>query len=145
MPLLGELGDGVQYILSDKGIGIGSDLKALGNVEHWLTLLADPAPWLMSSEQMRNSALFNDVSEAIHEVVTAMQIRASIESPPPWLFDLIDYWDRTKSTVITFNYDCLVELAYEHIKATAVERGLASALYVIPITPAALRTSSILG
>lgn len=114
MPVLGELGIGVKSTLESRGIAIGPDLDAVENVEHWLTLLADPAPWLSSSDQMRNSALFTDVSRAIYEVVYAMQSKASVVPPPSWLFPLVNYWHRTRSTVITFNYDCLVELAYCH-------------------------------
>ncbi len=147
MPLLADLSYGVKDTLATKGIDIGPDLDALGNPEHWLSLLAERAPWLSSPEQMRNSALFIDVSQAIYEVLTAMQVRASIETPPTWLFPLVKYWHRTQSTVITFNYDCLVELAYMDAVLPELEPGggQASDLLVIPITPAALRTASIYG
>lgn len=145
MPLLGDLSIGVKSALASKGIDIGPDLAALDDAERWLTLLGEPAPWLRLSSQMRNTALFIDVSAAIHEVVMAMQTRASLASPPPWLSPLVRHWHDTKSTVITFNYDCLVELACEEAKSSATDRILGSGLYGIPITPAALRTSSILG
>lgn len=147
MPLLHELGAGVRSTLRSRNISVGSDLDALDNVEHWLSLLAEPAPWLDSSEQMRNSALFVDVSRAIHEVLTAMQIKASIVSPPAWLFPLVKYWHRTQSTVITFNYDCLVELAY--MDAVVPEFGSHTAQssdpLAIPVTPAALRVAAVVG
>jgi hypothetical protein len=144
MPVLGELGKGVKSTLESKNIPIGSDLDAVENVEQWLTLLADPAPWLTASDQQRNSALFIDVSQAIYEVVHAMQTKASVTPPPDWLFSLVNYWHRMKSTVITFNYDCLVELAY----CDAVDeepssgRRYPSDLVGIAITPVILRTSS---
>jgi hypothetical protein len=147
MPLLHELGEGVRSTLKSRNIPVGSELDALGNVEQWLSLLAEPAPWLGSSEQMRNSALFIDVSQAIHEVLTAMQTKASIANPPTWLFPLVKYWHRTQSTVITFNYDCLVELAY--MEAVAPEFGPAGAQSSdplgIPVTPAGLRTTAVAG
>lgn len=147
MPLLGNLSYGVRSLLKDKGVQVGSDLEALDNVEHWLTLLAEPAPWLSSSEQQRNSALFTDVSWAIYELLNAAQIRASVVSPPTWLFPLVKYWHRTQSTVITFNYDCLVELAYCDAVSYELPPGgaRASDLIGIPITPAALRTASVYG
>jgi len=40
---------------------------------------------------------------------------AAVEPPPSWLFPLVCYWHRTQETVITFNYDCLVELAHRDI------------------------------
>jgi hypothetical protein len=39
-----------------------------------------------------------------------MEITASVQPAPPWLLTLVGYWQRTFATVITFNYDCLVEL-----------------------------------
>lgn len=147
MPLLQELGEGVKSTLKSWNIPIGLDLEALDNVEHWLSLLAEPAPWLGSSEQMRNSALFVDVSKAIHEVMTAMQIKVAIVNPPAWLFPLVKYWHRTQATVITFNYDCLVELAYMDAVASEVapRQCQSSDPLVIPVTPAALRTVSVIG
>lgn len=142
MPLLADLSVDVNSALSSKGIGIGADLEALGDVERWLSLLADPAPWLSPSQQMRNSVMFAEVSQAIYEVVTARQIRASVESPPAWLYPLVRYWHRVQPTVITFNYDCLVELAYLDITHPF---GVMwpSDLYNIPITPAVLRVAGV--
>jgi hypothetical protein len=138
MPVLDELSKGVRSSLASKSISIGPDLDAIENVEHWLTLLADPAPWLTASDQQRNSALFLDVSPAIYEAVYAMQAKASIVAPPDWLFPLVKYWHRMRSTVVTFNYDSLVELAYCDAVEPPSPSGtmLASDLLGIPITPA---------
>lgn len=138
MPLLGDLQAGVESELRNRNIEVGDDLVAIDNVERWLTVLADPAPWPSSSQQMRYAALFNDVSQAIHGVVTAMQIRTSVLPAPEWLLQLVRYWDRTGATVITFNYDGLVELAYLDV----MEPGGVYwpwNLYAVPITPAWLR------
>ncbi len=147
MPLLDDLSHGVRDTLAARSIDIGPELDALGDVEQWLSLLSEPAPWLSSSEQMRNSALFIDVSQAIYEVLTAMQDRASSMAAPEWLFSLVRYWQRRQSTVITFNYDCLVELAYMEVivPELAPHGGQGSDLLVIPVTPAALRTVAIVG
>lgn len=107
-------------------------------MEQWLSFLADPAPWLGSSEQRRNYALFADVSRAIYEVLTAMQVTASVQAAPPWLLTLVQYWKRTLATVITFNYDCLIELAFLE-GMSAQGPYWASDLYAIPISPAAQR------
>jgi hypothetical protein len=138
MPVLSELTDGVSSTLGSWGIGIGHDLEAIADVERWLSFLADPAPWLGSSEQGRNYALFGDVSRAIHEVLTAMEVTASVHSAPPWLFSLVRHWNSESATVITFNYDRLVELAFLDIMSKS---GMywASDLYSIPISPAVQR------
>jgi hypothetical protein len=48
MPLLGDLQAGVESELRNRNIEVGDDLVAIDNVERWLTVLADPAPWLSS-------------------------------------------------------------------------------------------------
>jgi len=141
MPLLGELAEGVRSVLRGRRIEIGAGLEAIGDVERWLTFLADPAPWLSLSAQQRNAALFTDVSEAIHEILTAKQMMAAVQAPPGWLLPLVSYWHRVRATVITFNYDCLVELAYLDVMADA-GGGRPSDLYGIPITSAALRVAA---
>lgn len=143
MPLMGELRAGVESTLDSWNIDIGQDLGAIADVERWLTVLADPAPWLTHAEQMRNEALFDHVSWAIYEVLTAMQMRSAVSSAPKWLRPLVAYWHRTGETVITFNYDCLVELAYMDAMANEENGGRPSDLYGIPITPAALRVAPI--
>jgi len=138
MPVLSELTNGVTSTLRGWDIEVGEDLEAITDVEQWLSFLADPAPWLGSSEQGRNYALFADVSRAIYEVLTAMEITASVQPAPPWLLTLVEYWQSTFATVITFNYDRLVELAFLEIMSRP---GVywASDLYAIPISPAAQR------
>jgi len=138
MPVLSELTDGVASTLRSWGVEMGDDLEAIADVESWLSFLADPAPWLGSSEQGRNDALFADVSQAIHDVLTAMEVTASVHSAPTWLFPLVRYWYSELATVITFNYDCLVELAFLDIMSRS---GIywASDLYPIPISPAVQR------
>jgi hypothetical protein len=138
MPVLSELTVGVASTLRSWDIEIGEDLEAVADVEQWLSFLADPAPWLGSSEQGRNYALFADVSRAIYEVLTAMEITASVQPAPPWLLTLVAYWQRTNATVITFNYDCLVELAFLEVMSKQALYW-ASDLYAIPISPAAQR------
>lgn len=142
MPLLADLSKGVESTLSSKGIDIGPDLEAIEDVEQWLTLLAEPAPWLSPADRMRNMALFTDVSQAIHDVLIAMQVKASVTSPPDWLIPLVEYWHRTEATVVTFNYDCLVELAYLDAMPRAGHFWPAD-IYAIPITPAVQRAGGI--
>ena len=55
--------------------------------------------------------------------------------------ELFGYWDRMKSTVITFNYDVLVETAA--VERTGIDSW--SGLYRAPVVPAAARMSAVLG
>lgn len=73
----------------------------------------------------------------------AMQIKAAVGPQPAWLPKLVQHWQDTNAVVMTFNYDVLVELAWLDLFGGS---GVPwSHLYAVPITPAASRTSSILG
>jgi hypothetical protein len=124
-------------------MSIGEELSALGNdVERWLSFLADPAPWLSDTERQRNIATFAEVADTLAEILVTAQTRAAVNDPSAWLVPLVRYWDATRATVITFNYDCLVELAY--LDAMKGARGrLALELYPVAITPLNLRTAGI--
>jgi len=135
MPVLGELTKGVEDVLRAQNIEIGNDLGAIGDAERWLSSLAEPAPWLSPAEQLRNTALFTDVSQAIHEIINANQQTAVTAEAPDWLLALVRYWHNTDANVITFNYDCLVELAYLDAMTSAGVYWPWD-LYTIPITPA---------
>jgi len=138
MPVLGELQTRVQDKLNARGIEISDDLEAIGDLERWLSLLAEPAPWLSPPEQLSDTALFLHVSQAIHDVVNDDQERAATGLAPDWLQALVRHWHDTGAPVITFNYDCLVELAYLDMMP---ESGTYWPwdLYAIPITPAWVR------
>lgn len=138
MPVLGELTKGVEDALRSRGIEIGDDLSAIGDVERWLSSLAEPAPWLSPAEQLRNTALFTDVSQAIHDVINASQQTAAAAEAPDWLLSLVRHWHNTDANVITFNYDGLVELAYLDAMTDAGVYWPWD-LYTIPITPAWVR------
>jgi hypothetical protein len=51
------------------------------------------------------------MSTAIAEIIRDAERLAWKESLPEWLFDLAGHWATTKSTVVTLNYDTLVELS----------------------------------
>lgn len=84
----------------------GSDLEA------WLSHLAVDQPWLPRAENLRNRAMFLEVSGLVWDVLTVAETHATKPEIPRWLAQLAGYWLRSESTVITFNYDLLVEYAY---------------------------------
>jgi hypothetical protein len=141
MPLLGELGERVRADLNSKHIVIGPELDAIEDVEQWLTLLAEPAPWLDLSARSRNTALFADVSTSIRDVIAKVQLEA-VKSPKDWLMTLVRHWHDTKATVITFNYDYLVERAYLDVDHADPNRW-APDVCPIPVTPAQLRVAGV--
>ncbi|WP_405813835.1 SIR2 family protein [Streptomyces sp. NBC_01390] len=144
MPTLYQLTDSVKEAFHGRGIDISDDLAGFGNdLERWLSSLADPGPWLTVAEKMRNRAQFIEVSDDIAQSITALELRVAHNAAPSWLGPLVQYWDRTESTVITFNYDRLVELAY--LQSADKQDKWPGELYSIPVTPAALRVSAVVG
>lgn len=114
MPLLDELGD-------DCGREVRGDQLANrlmperfsgGRFETWLSRLAEDQPDLNDIRNAENRAVFLRVSEAIHTVIERNQRTALGATPAPeWLFDLVSKWHNRLASVITFNYDNLIEIA----------------------------------
>ncbi|MFJ1757271.1 hypothetical protein [Kitasatospora sp. NPDC088134] len=144
MPMLKELANQVMESDPVRAVGItnGPELYG-GNVERWLSALADPGPWRSRAEALRDRSDFAAVAEGIAEVVSKAEAKAAAEDCPPWLATLVRYWNKHQSTVITFNYDQLVELAYATVyKDDERGRGDARDLHLIALTPADARVGS---
>lgn len=85
--------------------------------EAWLSRIAEDQPYLSPSENLANRKLFIDLAGAIYEVLGEHE-RQAAKNLPEWLFDLLSVWHARKATVITFNYDTLIEGAVtQHLGA----------------------------
>lgn len=104
------------------------------NFELALTRLSEDHPWLSPADNLRNQADFLDLASKVAERVAHRQNQAirdnlvAANGPPPWLRQLVRTWHRLKSTIITLNYDTLVEKAY----AAELERPH-DEMYPIPV------------
>ncbi len=79
------------------------------NVEMWLTYLSQAHPWLSEAENLRNRAVFLDLSLAIREIL-ANRIRETVRRDcPGWFLDLAQWWHANKAVVLSLNYDTLIE------------------------------------
>lgn len=143
MPLTTELSKAVEDKLANRDVpGAGTPISS--DFERWLSFLIERPPWLYAAEQEHNRAAFLEVTRAVHAILTQCQV-AAVESQgnvPVWLAGLVRYWQQSDATVITFNYDCLVELAWRLHAAPgeAVADGSRAAqpwanLYPVPIPP----------
>lgn len=108
-----------------------------GSVEQWLSFLAEDHPWLKPAENARQHALFLQQSSRLAAQVRAAQASAVAEGLPTWLAQLVDLWHRGRSTVLSFNYDVLVERAWTKILGAEADEAPTA---VYPIPPAPLRT-----
>lgn len=117
MPTADELGD-----MTVARAGIDDAPKFVGGrFESWLSRLAEPQPDLSAAENARNAATFARVVEHIHAVMTDAQ--DSVEFIPDWLVQLVTALHFRRSTIVTFNYDTLVERTVESIGLWDFEVG----------------------
>lgn len=115
--------------------GIGTPL--VKNFEQWLSYLIDSPPWLSSAEILRNRAAFYEISQAVYDVLHERQLVTVVAQKecPKWLAQLVHYWDRERSQVLTFNYDRFVELAWMVGVGPKPPRTQPWDLYPTPLTP----------
>lgn len=132
-----------EMALSSLFPGIGTPL--VNNFEQWLSYLIESPPWLTSADQARNRAAFLDIAEAVGRVLESRQ-RGTVEVQggecPEWLASLVQYWESTGATVLTFNYDRLVELAWLVNVEHDYNRSRSWDLYPIPVTPLTARSGA---
>jgi hypothetical protein len=84
-----------------------------GNLETWLSRLAEDQPDLDIPQNLENRALFFRMTEAMMSVLTARQGVAQASSLPQWLDRFVRLVSHTHADVITLNYDTLVEDAVD--------------------------------
>ena len=109
MPTLSELSREVETLV---GLSLPHPLNKLGNnIELWLTYLSQPQPWLKEHDNLKNKALFLQMTERIGDVLSDHTKELVANPMPEWLSALVNYWDDERSAVVTLNYDTLVERA----------------------------------
>jgi hypothetical protein len=112
MPLTDELG---KAALKRAGLARDSRVPAAGfqrefTFEEWLSILAEKQPYLSASDNLDNAALFSRLTESLGEVLAEDVVASSEQTPPEWFYMLLGLLHYRRATVITFNYDTLVEL-----------------------------------
>jgi hypothetical protein len=110
MPLTDELGN---LCLEDDGLRTNSrvptDGFSGGLFETWLSRLADEQPYLTTEENLENQALFLRFSAAIADKLGNKVNDALAEGWPDWLPEFLRLCHYQRSTLLTFNYDPLIE------------------------------------
>jgi len=122
MPLTDELG---QAVIEAAGLSDDPRVPDAGfepgfTFEEWLSLLADDQPQLSEAENRQNAALFARLKEALATVVGAAEAQAVNAGAPEWLYDLLSVLHYRRTSVITFNYDRLVEVGVATHQLVAV-------------------------
>jgi hypothetical protein len=105
--------------------------------EKALTYLSQDKPWVSETDHLRHRALYLDLTDVIrgilHERCRSPDVWVT-NTPPMWLEALVTFWHDRRATVITLNYDTLIERVASSInwrwRSTKIPTG---ALYPIPM------------
>ena len=130
MPVMKELSSEVITRLKSSAFPPHDTLYSLGNdIELWMTYLTQHQPWLRSEHYYRNMALAADIRRHIFDVIVG-RVKKSMESPvPDWLVSLISQWHVRHASVLTLNYDTLIERATHKVIVDKNEGILAESIH----------------
>ena len=120
MPTTAELTNIVSERLEQNDIQLPSPLKDAqysekqvdNNIELWMTYPSQDQPWLDNNDNLANKTKNDKIRKLVVEILEERSLQ-TLNSPckPEWLHSLITHWSTYKSSVITLNYDTLVERA----------------------------------
>ena len=88
------------------------------NIETWMTFLSQGQPWLKQRQIYRNRSLAGRIRDHIGEIIEECTLKVSMHEANEWLNSLIESWHKNQATVITLNYDTLVERACRELNLT---------------------------
>ncbi|MCA1712765.1 MAG: hypothetical protein LC789_14460 [Actinobacteria bacterium] len=111
MPLTDELGNACLAFNDLRGAqGVPGTFTG-GRFETWLSSIAEPQPYLSEARNLANQSVFVRFSDAIGQVL-GRRVNDVLAGPAPgWLVKFVTAAHARRATVVTFNYDTLVECA----------------------------------
>jgi hypothetical protein len=84
-----------------------------GTFENWLSRLAEDQPQLSDVANQENRLLYTKLAEAIGAALVEMELSVFETDAPRWLYELLSVLHYRQATVITFNYDTIVEIGVD--------------------------------
>ncbi len=121
MPLTDELGKLVIESLPEETIRtLNSPIFSAEGLtfEAWLSWMAERQPYESESDFYSRFAQFLILQSEIANVVRRRQTLAEEAPFPSWLYELIDFLHHAEATVVTLNYDTLLESAFSRMLLT---------------------------
>lgn len=108
MPTMRELSEHVLPPLRGRDSRLADRLGRMGpNVELWMSYLSQSQPWLRVEQNQYNLSVAAVIRKLIHSHIDGL-VRAT-DTVPEWLGQLVAKWHEKHTTVITLNYDTLIE------------------------------------
>ena len=148
MPTLRELSEHVLPALRSRDRRLADRLERIGpNVELWMSYLSHSQPWLRVEQNQYNLSIAGEIRRLICSHIDAL-VRET-DAVPDWLRALVSRWHEERVSVLTLNYDTLIERVACGVtvpEPDGRERGLyAGDLYPRYFVDAATRGASIWG
>ena len=130
MPTMAELSSAILENREKVGLPMAELARLDNNIERWMTYLSQSQPWLKTLENARNKAFAGQLREQIKEIIDDRTTSAARSDSPDWLKCLIRAWHERRATVITLNYDTLIERASRELPIVdKIRRILAGEMY----------------
>jgi len=107
-PLVDELGELVRDKVPDALVSAPPRFLG-GSFERWLSRIAEPQPDLIDAANLGNARDFEVVAAAIHEIMVGIEAEVFRTEIPWWLLRLAGLLHAERATVVTFNYDTVIE------------------------------------
>lgn len=145
MPLMGELPSRLDFKEGSSAQQF-RDQTFQDDFEAWLSSLASVCPWVDKREQSMRTDAFLEVLKAIQvgligptsRIIDQYNFLAMDNDPYHWIFRLLDYWHQNRSSVITLNYDTIVEgIAKHYLFGSHGDKASESDFYPESQSPAA--------
>lgn len=130
MPTMDELSSAVLQNREKAGLPVDALHRLGSNIELWMTYLSQSQPWLKTTDNDFNKAFAGQLREQIKEIIDDRTTLAARSDPPAWLSRLIRSWHEKRATVVTLNYDTLIERASRELRITdKIKRVPAGQMY----------------
>ena len=111
MPITDEVGNLLRKKLHGKMMASALRPFVGGTFESWLSRIAEAQPDLTDVQNADNHALYQLVTQTLHEILLSCEGQALADPVPSWLGTMVRILHVGKADVITFNYDTLLERA----------------------------------
>lgn len=140
MPLMDDLGQVPMHFRGDWPRGL---IRSM-NFEELLTFLSTNQPWLSEADNLHNRATFLETSQQIAGRLAIQEGKTLSDPIPDWLLAFVARLHDDGASVISLNYDTLIEHAWteqrrqEEPELNAVASH--ASLYAVPIQSALART-----
>ncbi|MDE0313561.1 MAG: SIR2 family protein [Candidatus Poribacteria bacterium] len=131
MPTMNELSTEVLSDLEKLNLPVPPALYDLGNnIELWMTYLSQRQPWLKNYNNDHNLSVAGHIRQLIKKSIDDRTSKAAESDTPGWLKNLIKSLHNQRATLITLNYDTLIERAARELQITDdIQRILAQQMY----------------